>query len=93
MYWYGTTQNPTWNIANGINPEPQSNAWNMNNGGSRVNNNDTASEDMFEGGESSDRGRDAMKQRLTECEDQLGKMIFENTMLVKQNEKCSDKNE
>ena len=29
--------------------DPQSNAWNMNNGGSRVNNNDTAAEDMFQG--------------------------------------------
>lgn len=48
MYWYGTTQNPDWNIVNGINPEPQSNAWNMNNGGSRVNNNDTADKDMFQ---------------------------------------------
>ena len=51
MYWYGTTQNPTWNIANGINASPQSNAWNMNNGGQlhTVSNNDNATEDMFQG--------------------------------------------
>jgi hypothetical protein len=49
MYYYGTTQNPYWNISYGINSSPQSNAWNMNNGGSRVNNNDTADTDVFEG--------------------------------------------
>jgi len=48
MYYYGTTQNPYWNITYGINASPQSNAWNMNNGGSRVNNNDTADTDVFE---------------------------------------------
>ena len=48
MYYYGTTQNPYWNISYGINASPQSNAWNMNNGGSRVNNNDTATEDVFQ---------------------------------------------
>ena len=54
MYYYGTTQNPYWNISYGINASPQSNAWNMNNGGlsssgSSSNNNDNADTDVFTG--------------------------------------------
>ena len=52
MYYYGTTQNPYWNISYGINASPQSNAWNMNNGGlssSGSSNNDTADTDVFTG--------------------------------------------